>query len=316
MNPVIKPIASKTRKAALAAVLAAAVAAALPAAAFAQSDDDAEALRIAAVEALISAPPERALPLARKVVEGNYSNEVKEKALFVLSQIDDPEAQELILAMARNSDGDLREEAIRMIGISGNPDAMMELNAFFAEGDEDVRDAVLEAYIIADAEDAVFALAQTTDDDEAFAQLVETLGVMGAHDKLRQLRERATQSGGEVSEALIEAYAISGDLESLLALALETSDPEQQEKAVESIGIIGSSKADQALVDIYRSAANDDVREAALEGLMISGNDELMVQLYRESSDPAQKRQMLEYLVIMDSEEIWQVIDQALDGEQ
>jgi HEAT repeat protein len=129
----------------------------------AQSDtSDVEALREAAVEALITAPPERALPLARKVVEGDYSNDLKEKALFVLSQIDEPEAQDIVLSVARNESGDLQEEAIRMIGISGNPDAMAQLGTMFVEGDEDVREAVLEAYLIADDEDAVYQIAITS----------------------------------------------------------------------------------------------------------------------------------------------------------
>jgi HEAT repeat protein len=137
----------------------------------AQSDArDVEELQIAAVEALISAPPERALPLARKVMEGNYSDEIKERALFVLSQIHEPEAQELIFSVARNGSGDLRDEAIRMIGIGGDPEALAQLAPLYKDGDRDVRDAVLEAYIIADDEDAAYALAVEAQDPEAFAQ--------------------------------------------------------------------------------------------------------------------------------------------------
>jgi HEAT repeat protein len=281
----------------------------------AQSDAaDVEALQLAAVEALISAPPERALPLARKVVEGDYSDELKENALFVLSQIRDPRAQELILTTARNSSGELQEEAIRMIGIGGDPEALAQLRTLFAEGDEDVRDAVLEAYLIAGDEDAVYQLALETQDVEAFEQAVETLGSMGAHEKLRQLRGQVTLSGSEVSEALIEAYAISGDLESLRALALDASDAEGQKKAIEGIGIIGDDAADATLLEIYRSAANADIREAALEGMMISGNDEMVVQLYRSSTNAAEKRRLLEYLVNMNSDAVWEIIDQALEG--
>ncbi|MDX1554705.1 MAG: HEAT repeat domain-containing protein [Xanthomonadales bacterium] len=285
--------------------------------AFSQSDtDDAEALRVAAVEALITAPPERALPLARKVVEGNYSDDLKERALFVLSQIQDPEAQEIILAAVRNSDGALREEAIRMIGIGGDPAALAGLRTFFNEGDEDVREAVLEAYLIAEDSEAVYQLALETTDPEVFEQVVETLGAMGAHEKLRQLRDHVTLSDSEVFEALIEAYTIAGDLESIRTLAMDSSDPEQQEKAIEGLGIIGGEAADAALLEIYRSATNEEVREAALDGLMISGNDEILLELYRSAGNAAEKRRILEYLVIMDSDAVWEVIDQALEEDQ
>lgn len=283
--------------------------------AFAQSDsDDVEALREAAVEALITAPPERALPLARKVVEGNYSDDLKEKALFVLSQIDQSEAQDIVLSVARNGHGDLQEEAIRMIGISGNPDAMAQLGSLYAAGDEDVREAVLEAYLIADDEEAVYQIALNAPDGESFKNAVETLGAMGAHDKLRQLRDQVPLDDNDVSEALIEAYAISGDMESLKEWATDTSNPERQEQAIEGLGIIGGKAADAVLVDIYRASPVKDVREAALEGLMISGNDTLMLELYRTSDDAAEKRQILEYLVIMDSDEVWEILDQAIDG--
>ena len=56
--------------------------------AWAQSDD--EELKLAALEALMSAPPERALPIAERVLRGNGSDELKEGALFIISQIDRP----------------------------------------------------------------------------------------------------------------------------------------------------------------------------------------------------------------------------------
>ena len=275
---------------------------------------DVEALQEAAVEALITAPPERALPLARKVVEGDYSNHLKEKALFVLSQIDQPEAQEVVLSAARSGDSELREEAIRMIGIGGNPDALAQLGSLFESGDEDVREAVLEAYLIADDEDSVYQIAVNASDSETFEQAVEMLGIMGAHDKLRQLRDQAPVGDSEVSGALIEAWAISGDAESLREWAMDSSDPERQEQAIEGLGIVGDHDADQVLAEIYRSSPVADVREAALEGLMISGNDSIMLDLYRNSDNAGEKKKILEYLVIMGSDEVWELLDQAIDG--
>ena len=88
----------------------------------AQTDtaDDADSLRMAALEALISAPPERALPIVDKVLSGNHSAELKESALFILSQMETPESQSRLLAFANDSQGELQAEAIRMIGIGGD----------------------------------------------------------------------------------------------------------------------------------------------------------------------------------------------------
>ena len=81
--------------------------------------DDTEKLKLAAVEALITAPPERAIPMASKVLEGNNSEEVKTAALFILSQFNTPESKATLTRIARQEGGELQLEAIRMIGIGG-----------------------------------------------------------------------------------------------------------------------------------------------------------------------------------------------------
>ena len=61
-----------------------------PAAERAPTDD--EELALAAMEGLMAQPPERALPIIKKVLAGSQTTLVKQRALFVLSQIDSPEA--------------------------------------------------------------------------------------------------------------------------------------------------------------------------------------------------------------------------------
>ena len=172
--------------------------------ALAQSEpnDADEELKIAAVESLMAAPPERVRPIVQRVREGEHSSELKERALFILSQIDAPEAQAILLETARNESGDLQHEAIRMIGIGGDPETLATLREIYATGDTDVKESVLEAYLIADDTASVLEIASTTDDPEVFEEAVEILGAMGALDELRALRERIGNS-----EELVEAYA-------------------------------------------------------------------------------------------------------------
>lgn len=274
-------------------------------------ENDADDLKIAALEALIAAPPERALPAVTRVLQGNNSDEVKESALFILSQIDRPEAQELLLQIVRETDGDLQEEAIQMVGIGGNPEALIELREIYPAVDIAVKEAILEAFLIADEAEAVLEIAIEAETEVEFEAAVEMLAAMGATDELRQVRAQAG-----VSESLIEAYAISGDYESLRDLALDASDPEQQVHAIEALGIVGNENADSTLLEIYRGSNNEDVREAALDGMLISGYDDGVLELYRSSTNSAEKRELLEYLVMMDSDEIYDIIDAALDGQR
>ncbi|MGB5344954.1 MAG: HEAT repeat domain-containing protein, partial [Woeseia sp.] len=174
----------------------------------ADRSSDAESLKIAAIEALMSAPAERALPIVTKVLKGDDSDDIKERALFVLSQIDKAEARALLSDFARNSQGDLQQEAIRMIGINGEQELLAGLIEIYRAGGTDVREAVLEAYLIADDADAVFQIAQAAEDADEFEEAVKMLGAMGAIRQLQALRNKE-----EMYESLIEAYAIAGDTE-------------------------------------------------------------------------------------------------------
>lgn len=276
---------------------------------FAQDND--EQLKITALEALMNAPPERALPIVSRVLDGNGSDELKERALFVLSQIDHPEAQATLAGFVANGEGEMRLEAIRMIGISGNPESLEALAEVYASGDEDVKDAVLEAYLIADDEDAIYQIAASTDNPDEFESAVEMLAAMGAREKLRSLRGRAG-----MEEFLIEAFAISGDVESLQALATDNSNPAQQAEAIRALGIAGGDEVSSMLTEIYRNAGSADVREAALEGLLVAGDDAAVLALFRASTDKTEKRKLLEILVVMDSDAVWDIVDATLEDAQ
>ncbi len=276
-------------------------------------DDDAEdrdELRMIALEALMSAPPEFALPRVKRILEQDNSDEIKESALFILSQIELPEAQQLLADTARTTEGELQEEAIQMIGIGGDPDAIASLAPLYESGSRAVREAVLEAYLIAGDSDAVLMLAKNASGEE-FESIVEILGAMGAHDELQELRE----STG-MSEALMEAFAISGDYRTLVSIAMDDSDPETQALAIEYLGIVGGNQVGTTLVDLYRNNEDWDIKEAALEGMLIADYDEGALALYRESSDTEEKTLLLEYLTMMQSEGLWEIIDSALDGER
>jgi HEAT repeat protein len=194
----------------------------------AQSDD--EQLKVAAMEALITAPPERALPIVQKVLAGNGSDELKEKALFILSQIDSEEAQTALLNAAKTGSGELRLEAVRMIGIGGNAETLQSLTGLYESGDADMKDAVLEAYLIADDEDAVFRIANNAKDPGEFESAVEMLGAMHATEKLAQLRETRG-----ISEGLITAFMIAGDEDALLEMYRSSDDVDEKRDIMEML---------------------------------------------------------------------------------
>jgi HEAT repeat protein len=268
-------------------------------------------LKIVALEALIAAPPERALPRVQKILEGNSSDEVKESALFILSQIDLPEAQALLVETANQMSGELQVAAIQMIGIGGDPEALSALKSIYAVGDIDVKEAVLEALMIAHDVDSVMEIALAAEAEAEFEAAVEMLAVMDATEELRSLRNHP-----DMSAVLIEAFIISDDSEMLLELAMDGSNKERQLEAIEALGIVDNDGAGTTLIGIYRNTDDEDIKSAALDGMLIADYDEGVLELYRESQDAGEKSELLQYLTMMDSEAIWEVIDAALEEQR
>jgi HEAT repeat protein len=279
--------------------------------AFAQKPTEQEELALAAMEGLMSQPPERAMPIIKKVLAGPQTTLIKQRALFVLSQIDSPEAGEILLQTSRSSDAALRGEAIRSIGIGGNDKSLAGLLEVYKAGNDDVKKEVLEAWMIAGRKEEVFQAALNAKSEDEASAAIHMLSVMGAVEELRKLGDRPDASG-----KLMEAYAISGDLQSLRKIAEGNGAPEVRAEAVQKIGIISSGAARTALHEIYARSTEREIKEAALQGLLIAGDDEGVLALYRSATAPEEKRALLRILTMMDSDVALKAIDAALEGKK
>jgi HEAT repeat protein len=270
---------------------------------------DEEALALAALEGLMSQPPERALPIIKRVLAGSQTTLVKRRALFVLSQIDAPEAQEILLQTSRSADEGLRQEAIRSIGISGNPKSLAALQEIYKSGDETVKRQVLQAWLIAGRKEDVYQAALNAKSDAEANEAIRMLGAMGAADELRKLGDRPNAGRG-----LVDAYAISGDLASLRKIADGSGDLSIRSEAVQKIGIIGNDAARSALREIYTGSLDAKIKDAALQGMLISGDDDGVLTLYRAAKTADEKRALLRTLSMMDGDAALEAIDAALEG--
>jgi len=268
-----------------------------------------EELALAALEGLMSQSSDRALPIVKKVLAGSQTTLVKQRALFVLSQIDGAEAQQILLQAAHSSDAALRGEAIRAIGIGGDPKSLDALLDHYKAGDSAVKAEVLQAWMIAGRKEPVYEVALNAKSEEEANEAIRMLGVMGAADELRKLADRPNPASG-----LVEAFAISGDLASLKKYAEGTGNREVRIDAVRKIGIIDSAEARTALRDIYTRSTDPEMKEAALQGLLISGDEQGVLALYRSAKTAEEKRALMRYLSMMDGEAALEAIDEALGG--
>ena len=267
-----------------------------------------EDLALAALEGLMAQPSERALPILKKVLSGSRSTLVKQRALFVLSQIDSPEAGQLLAETARSADSALRGEAIRSIGIGGNATLLDGLLALYNSGSPEVKEEVLQAWLIADRKESIYQVAVNARSEDEAAKAVRLLGAMGASEELRKLGDRPNATSG-----LVEAFAIAGDLASLRKIIDGNGNRDVRIDAVRKIGIINGEPAKAALRDIYTRSTDAELREAALQGMLIADDEQGVLSLYRAAKSADEKRALMRTLSMMDGDAALQAIDAALE---
>jgi HEAT repeat protein len=269
--------------------------------------NDDEELALAALEGLMSQPSDRALPILKKVLAGPQSTLVKQRALFVIGQIDSAEAQQLLIQTSRSTNGDLRREAIRSIGIGGDPKTLDALQDIYNTGSADVKNEVLQAWLIAGRKEAVYQVAVNAKSEDEANSAIRMLGAMGATDELRKLGDRPNATSG-----LVEAYAISGDLVSLRKIAEGSGNRDLRLDAVRKIGIVDNDAARAALREIYGRATDAEIRDAALQGMLIADDEQGVLALYRAAKTSDEKRSLLRTLSMIDGDAALEAIDQAL----
>jgi HEAT repeat protein len=274
------------------------------------SGDDEELADIA-VEGLMNAPPERALPLLKKVLQSNHSQRVKKRALFVLSQLGTDAALDVVIETAKNSsDLELRAEAIRMLGVSGEDRAIERLREIYA-GSKDAHEKrqIIEAWLVADRKDLVLASARNEPDPGVRAKAIETLGALDASSELKQLFD-VTQDADN-RRAIINALGVAENSQALAAIAGDAKLPE--DLRIDAVHALGVAGANDALAHIYASAQTPALREAALQGIQITGDADAVLELYRGAKTVEEKKALLRVLSTMSDDDALNAIESELD---
>jgi len=268
-----------------------------------------EELALAAMEGLMSQSAERALPIIKKVLAGSQTTLVKQRALFVLSQLDSPEAEQILIQTSRSPNAALRKEAIRSIGIGGNRKSLDALREIYNAGDADVKEEVLEAWLIAEDKEAVYQAALNAKSEDEASDAIDALGAMGAVEQLRKLGNRPNPSS-----RLVDAYAVSGDLASLRKIAEGSGAPSVRADAVRKMGIVENDAARAALREIYSRSTEQEIKEAALDGLLTAQDEQGLLALYKAAKTTDEKRKLLRTLTAIDGDAALDAIDAALDN--
>jgi len=114
------------------------------------ADETNEDLKLMAINSLMNADPERAMPLLEGLLKGNSAPGLKDRALFVITQNRSPRARQVLFEYAKGAGNpDLQLRAIRYIGMSGTSDAQQQLSAVYtASNDPDVKREIIRSLMV------------------------------------------------------------------------------------------------------------------------------------------------------------------------
>ena len=273
------------------------------------STEDDEELKLYALDSLMHMEPAQAIPALEKVLAGNGSRRLKERALFVLSQSDSPRAREIVVRVAKTGQPiELRREAVRTLGIAGEPEDIAALAGIArdAGAPPEVREAVVEAYLISGRSEELVTLATTDPDPNIRRKAIEALGASGELPALRQLWK--TEKDPALRAKLLEAFGVAGDVDTLAKAARESTDPRLRRKAIEGIGITSGPEASRVLRQLYAEFSAPEDKRKVVEALMVNGDAKVLIEMFRAEKDPAMKKVILQNLTVMDDEEVTRIM--------
>lgn len=265
-----------------------------------EADED---LKLMAINSLQHSDPERALPLLEKLLNGNQSPKLKERALFVLAQSGSPQASEMLAQVARgNRNPDLQMKALNYLGLFGGKTSKQVLSDIYASSsDSNIKRQILRSFMVGGDKDRLLAAAKEEKVPELRVEAIRQLGVLGDRDALGELYQ--TETSTEAKETILHALMVGGGADKLIELARNEKDPKLRTAAIHMLGVMGSQKTSDALVSIYESDKDPAVRKAVIRSLFVQGNAKALVALARKETDPATKKEIVSKLSVMGSKE-------------
>jgi HEAT repeat protein len=263
-----------------------------------------EELKLLALQSLLNTDPEKAIPLLEKIIQGNYSPKLKDKALFVLSQSGSDKAQQILMGLAKaNNQPELQKRAIRYMGMNGNGRNRAVLKEIYnSSTDMGVKKSVFQAWLMCGCKDDVAALAKTEKSPELRREAIRYLGMMGGRAELLDFYKNSPDV--QTREEAVGAMLLCGCSHELAEIVQTEKDPAVLDKAINTLGLVGGDESLAALTKVYNSQADLSVKKKVINALFLHGAGKEMVALAKKETNPELKRSLISKMSLMNSPEI------------
>jgi len=280
-----------------------------------QSDDPGsqtdEELKLLAINSLLHTDPEKALPILMKLLEGNASPRIKEKALFVLSQSGSDKAREIVASFARGkSNPELQLKSLEYLALFGGKESRQVLADVYASTSEKkIKKAILGFFMIGGERDRLLAAAKGEKDADLRGEAIGQLGVLRARAELFEMYQ--AESEVKVKKKILDALFVGGAADKISDLAQNEKDAVLRRAAIEKLGLMEGTTA--TLLKMYANEKEKEIRKKVIEALFLQGDAKAIVDIARKETDPELKKKAIEQLSIMNSKEGSEYFEEILN---
>lgn len=267
-----------------------------------ESDED---MKILALNKLMQSEPERALPQLESLLRSSQSPKVKRQALTVIAMSGSPRARQDLEQFARHGNPYLQVAAIRYLSSlqSGPITGPLLSEVYSASSDRGVKLAVLAALLSAKDKDRLLQIANAEKNAELRGQATLDLAAAGGQAEWWQVYQSATTSEGkqavlaaaggqpalwqiyqsettsEGKQAVLKAMHENGDLDKLIEVARSDKDRNVRLAAIRAVAAQKGRDASAALVSLYGSERDDQVKQFIFSALRDSGNSKALAEV-------------------------------------
>jgi HEAT repeat protein len=271
-----------------------------------ESQTDCET-KLMALNSLMQVESGRAVPILEKMAHSPDCLKLRSQVVFVLAQINSPEAHALLVKFAQGNDSNpvLQARAISAIGQMGGTwgrDALASV--YSSSNDVETKKSILRSLMQSGDRERILTAAKTEKDPQLRKEAIQLLGQMGAREEIWQIYQ--TETSVEVKKQVLQSMFQSGDTDRVTQIATAEKDHSLRMSAISYLGMMGArtgSKNEAALLTIYSSDQDPEVRKKVIGALFMSGNAHGLVELARKETDPQLKKTLVSQLSMMRDKE-------------
>lgn len=206
-------------------------------------------LRIQALGRLIPTDAPKVIPILRNIALETDNPGAARRAVFVLAQSRNPQAQSTVVDVAKVASETVRVVAVRELARFGGPNVDQDLLEVYSRGNTPVKRQVVFSLGERSGTSALLRIVQTENNDELRDAAILTLGKVGGREQLRLLFVRAPR---DARLAVIRGLFLARDEDGLIRIAGEEKDPALKADVISKLRLLGTPKAKEYLETVKK----------------------------------------------------------------